>query len=47
MKRIELSIRDLWNTIKHISIQIMRVLEEKERERKGEKEYLEKYLLKK
>ena len=37
MKRIEDSLRDLWDTIKHINIQITGVLEEEEKKKGTEK----------
>ena len=37
MKRIEDSLRDLWDNIKHTNIQIIEVLEEKEKKRGSEK----------
>ena len=38
MKKIEQSLRDLWDTIKHINILIIEV-PEKKRDRKGQKKY--------
>ena len=37
MKRIEDSLRDLWDNIKHTNIQIIRVPEEEEKEKGSEK----------
>lgn len=37
MKKSELGLRDLWDTIKHISIGIMEVLEGKERKKEATK----------
>ena len=35
MKRIEVSLRDLWDNIKHTNIQIIGVSEEEEEKKKG------------
>ena len=41
MKRIENSLRDLWNNIKHTNIWIIRVPEEEEKEKGPEKRFEE------
>ena len=40
MKRIEDSLRDLWDNIKHINIRIKGVPEEEEKKKKGLRKYL-------
>ena len=46
MKRMEDSLRDHWDNIKHTNIPIIGVPEEEEKKRKGLKKYLKKLQLK-